>query len=57
MHFWPGRLFIFFRRASIPRLGISIRLPDRVTQSDQIAARRFGIATDRVSRKLCLIQP
>jgi len=55
--FLAQRLFICFRRASIPRLGISIHLPDRVAQGDQIAARRFGSATGRVPRKFYLIEP
>lgn len=44
-----------FGGPSIPRLGISIHLPDCVTQGDQIAARRFGSATGRVPRKFYLM--
>jgi len=51
-----ARLFICFGRASRGRLGISIHLSDCVTQSDQIATRRFGSSTGRVSGKFCLIQ-
>ena len=38
-------------------LDISIHLRNGVTQSHQIATRRFGSATCRVSFKLCLVQP
>jgi hypothetical protein len=37
-------------------LFISIHLSDRVTQSDQIATRRFSSSTGRVLGKFCLIQ-
>lgn len=51
------RLFVCSWQASYRGLGISIYLRNRVTQSDQIAARRFGIVTGTVSPKFCLIQP
>ncbi len=38
-------------------LDISIDLRNRVTQSHQIATRRFGSATGRVTGKFCLVQP
>jgi hypothetical protein len=38
-------------------LDISVDLHNRVTQSHQIATRRFGSATGRVNGKFCLVQP
>jgi hypothetical protein len=51
------RLFCFWWSGSEGALDISIHLRDRVTQSHQIATRRFGSATGRVTGKFCLVQP
>jgi hypothetical protein len=47
----------FWRSDNGGALDISIHLRNRVTQSHQIATRRFGSATGRVTGKFCLVQP
>ncbi len=58
MYLCAETLFICFG-AVLQRgaLDISIHLRDRVTQSHEIATRRFGSATGRVIGKFCLVQP
>ena len=57
MYLCAERLFCFWWSGSEGALDISIHLRDRVTQSHQIATRRFGSATGRVTGKFCLVQP